>query len=1075
VSPVEVRLLGPVELWGAAGQVPLGPPQRRGVLAVLALAVGRPVLTETLVDRVWGEAAPDRPRDLLYAHLSRLRRCLRQAGGDDPATIRRAAGGYLLSAPSDTVDLHRARALVTRARACRDDDPHALALLRQAGELWRGVPLMGLTGDWAERMRHVLTQERLSVMAERFRRELQLGRHASAVDPLSTLLAEHPVAEPVAALLMLALHRSGRRADALRVYARLRQRLADELGTEPGPPLRTLHEQLLRDGPDPTGRPEPGEPPAPVPAVPPVPAQLPPAVAAFTGRRAELSTLDGWLPALAGRDRAGGDGACGDGAGGDGAGGDDAGGDDAGPAVPIAVITGPPGVGKTALAVHWAQQVRHRFPDGQLYANLRGYDPDRPTPPAEALAQLLAALEVAGADVPPGLDDRAARYRSELAERRMLIVLDNAAAAAQVRPLLPGGGANAVVVTSRDSLAGLVAVHGARRLELDLLPHDEAVTLLRRLLGTRVDADPGAATTLADQCGRLPLALRIAAELALSRPGAPLAELVAELADLRSRLDLLDSGGDPYAAVRSVFSWSTRQLDSDTARLFRLLGLHPGVDIEPYAAAALAGTGPDAARRSLAMLARAHLLHPTGHGRYGMHDLLRGYAVELAGAHDTERTRQAALTRLWDHYRHTTAVAMDLAYPYERDVRPRVPPAAAPTPDLAGPAGGTGWLDAELPNLLAAAWRAGEDGWPEHLVHLSALLHRHLRTRGRYGDAEALHDRALTTTRATGDRAGEMDALNGLGYVHLLRGHYRQATDHYRQALEVARGTGHRAGEVGALRGLGGIHQVQGRYPQAIASYEEALEIARAAGHLAGALDVLTGLGDMYRERHRYQRAADAYREALEIARGTGHRSGELNALACLGDLHRLQGDAEQALDQLGQAWEMARATGYRAGEVRALIGLGATHRLQGRLDRALGDYQRALDIAREVNDRNWQFEARSGLGRVHQAAGQPHSALAEFDLALMLATDLAQPADQARAHDGLAHAHHALCHPEAARRHWRQAIAILDGLGVGGVEDEGADAAAIRAHLATLDAADHPAARPPPDSGSGPGTGNSP
>ncbi|MPZ29228.1 MAG: AfsR family transcriptional regulator, partial [Micromonosporaceae bacterium] len=300
--------------------------------------------------------------------------------------------------------------------------------------------------------------------------------------------------------------------------------------------------------------------------------------------------------------------------------------------------------GKTALAVHWAHRVRDRFPDGQLYVNLRGYDPDQPVAPADALARFLTGLGVAGPDVPLELEDRAARYRSEVAGRRMLVVLDNAATVEQVRPLLPGTGKCLVAVTSRDSLAGLVAVDGAHRLDLDLLPPRDAVALLRRLVGERVDAEPEAALTLVDQCARLPLALRVAAELAASRPAVPLAELVAELSDRQRRLELLDAGGDPHAAVRVVFSWSIRRLSPETARTFRLLGLHPGPDFDPYAAAALADTTLEQAGRELEQLVRAHLIHTTAPARYAMHDLLRIYAIQLVTEEDSDTDRQAALT-----------------------------------------------------------------------------------------------------------------------------------------------------------------------------------------------------------------------------------------------------------------------------------------------------------------------------------------------------------------------------------------------------------------------------------------------
>ncbi len=357
----------------------------------------------------------------------------------------------------------------------------------------------------------------------------------------------------------------------------------------------------------------------------PAPAQLPADVHAFTGRARELAELDRLLAIPAApdarsrpSDRAGPAGGSSDGS-------------------SIAVVSGTAGVGKSALALRWARLARGAFPGGQLYVNLRGYDPGQPVAPADALAGFLRALGTAAHDIPPDEDGRAAAYRTAVDRRRLLIVLDNAATVEQVRPLLPGCPSCAVVVTSRDALSGLVARHGARRLDLDLLPPADAAGLLRALIGERADADPGSAATLAEQCARLPLALRLAAELACDRPATPLAQLVAELTDQRRRLDLLNAGGDPRA-IRGVFSWSYRQLPGDAALAFRLLGMHPGPDFDDYATAALTESTYEQAQQVLDQLARAHLIHPTSPGRYGMHDLLRAYASHLTGEENTRGT-----------------------------------------------------------------------------------------------------------------------------------------------------------------------------------------------------------------------------------------------------------------------------------------------------------------------------------------------------------------------------------------------------------------------------------------------------
>ncbi len=402
-------------------------------------------------------------------------------------------------------------------------------------------------------------------------------------------------------------------------------------------------------------------------------------------------------------------------------------------AVVVSAVSGTAGVGKTALAVHWAHRARNRFPDGQLYVNLRGYDPDRPMTAPDALVRFLTALGVSGQDIPLEPDDRAARYRTEVAGRRMLIVLDNAATVEQVRPLLPGTGSCAVLVTSRDSLAGLVVREGAQRLDLDLLPADAARTLLRRLIGPRAEAEPDAVGTLAAQCARLPLALRVAAELAAARPTTPLADLVAELADQQRRLFLLNADGDPRAAVVTVFSWSLRYLPADAARTFRLLGLQPGPDLDAYATAALTGTTPADAQRSLDVLARAHLVQRVDAARYGMHDLLRAYAAGLASAQDTPEAREAALDGLFDHYLATAAAAMDRLHPAEAHLRPTAPETSTPVPDLSDPDAARAWLSTERACLTAMAAHTAAHGRPTHAIRLSQTLYRHLIS-GRHTD-----------------------------------------------------------------------------------------------------------------------------------------------------------------------------------------------------------------------------------------------------------------------------------------------------------------------------------------------------
>ena len=721
----------------------------------------------------------------------------------------------------------------------------------------------------------------------------------------------------------------------------------------------------------------------------------------------------------------------------------------------ISAIDGTAGVGKTALAVRWAHQVADRFPDGQLYVNLRGYDRNEPMAAAEALAGFLRALGVPGQQIPAEAGERAARFRSLLAGRRMLVVLDNAGQAEQVRPLLPGNPRCVTLVTSRDALTGLVARDGAVRLDLDLLPLAESVTLLRALIGARVDADPETAADLAARCARLPLALRVAAELAAARPAASLAELAGELADQQQRLDLLDAGGDPRAGIRAVFSWSYQHLDPEAARLFRLLGLHPGPDLDPYAAAALAATSVGRARRALDMLARAHLIQITARGRAGLHDLLRAYARELASAKDSDEERQVPLTRLFDHYLHTAAAAMDVLFPAERHRRPRIPPPATACPLLADAAEARAWLDTELANLAAiAAYTVGR-GWPAHATRLSATLSRYLAGGGHFPDAVVIHNHALDAARATGDRAAEATALSNLSQIDLHYGRGQQASCQLRQALALFRDTGDRGGEARVLHNLATVEAQQGRYQQAGDHHQQALELYLAAGNRTGAARALHGLSDVDLRMGRYQRAGDNLQRALALCQETGDWVNEAYVLALLGDLNLRLGLYPRAAGHLARALGLFREAEDRTGEAWVLAHLGAAELGQGRGQLAISYHQQAQGVARENKDRFGEAEALNGLGEVCLATSQPGQARTAHTLALDLAGQTGDKFEQARAHAGLARSHHAAGDPAQALGHWHKALALYTELGT-------PEAGQIRDQLATDRSEGHPSRKPP-------------
>lgn len=749
--------------------------------------------------------------------------------------------------------------------------------------------------------------------------------------------------------------------------------------------------------------------------------------------------------------------------------------------VVISAVEGMAGIGKTALAVCAGHRLAEQFPDGQMFVDLHGFTAGvEPVPPGQALDRLLREVGVPGERIPSGVEERAALWRSVLSGRRMLVVLDNAATEEQVRPLLPGAGGCLVLVTSRRRLIGLDVTQAV---SLDMLPQRDAVTLFLRTAGRPelTTATPGVAR-IVELCGRLPLAIRIAGARLKHRRVWTVADLAARLGEAAG-LAAIDDG--PHG-VDAALNLSYQHLSAAAQRLYRLLGWHPGPDIEVHAAAALAAGTLEETGRLLDGLVDDHLLEETRPGRFRFHDLVRAHAADLAAEQESEAQRGAASTRLLDHYRDLATSAMAAAYPFERQRRP-----ANSYPDFNDRSEAERWLDAELANLLAAAQHAAP-GRPEYTWDLSAALGQHLLTRGRYPDAQTLHQRALTLAHDLGDRRAQIDALNALGLVERMLGRRDQAGDHFGRALRISRDTADRIGELKALNGLGQVEAMHGHYEQAGDHHERALRIAHELGDRLSERHAHNGLGHVYTNLGRYPQAEDHTGRALRIAQDTGDRVGERQALTQLGILHRMLGRYQQASDDLGRALRIAQEIGDRIGELQALNFQGSVHRRLGRHEQAadhherawriaqdiddrpgvlyalaaLGEarlllghheeatelYQRALDLARDFGSDNWQFEALQGLGRLHHAAGHHELALIHHKQALQFATDLAHPDDQARAHDSLAHAHHALGHHHQAGRHWQQALDLLVGLGTDHTEQVETNVPAIRAHLADLE-----------------------
>jgi len=701
----------------------------------------------------------------------------------------------------------------------------------------------------------------------------------------------------------------------------------------------------------------------------------------------------------------------------------------------ISAIAGTAGVGKTGLATHWAHQVASQFPDGQLYVDLRGYDPGPPVDPADALAAFLRSLGTPGRAIPAEIGELAARYRSLLAGRRILILLDNARDAGQVRPLLPGTPGCLTIVTSRDSLAGLVARDGARRIELDALPLPDAITLLRELIGGRAQADPGSASVLAELCCRLPLALRIAAELAIARPQVSLADLAAELADQQRQLDLLDAGGDQATAVHTVFSWSDQQLNPADARAFRLLSLHPGPDADAYAMAALTATMPEEAGRRLARLARAHLLQPTSPGRYRMHDLLRRYAAARAV---TIGDQDQARARLLDYLQDTAIRAEALCQRLTRSTAiARYLPGDHVAPQLTDGDQARAWLRAERPTLLACLDQVTAEGQHARVVGLTAGLAHVLRTDGSWAEARTRHAAAAQAARELGDRLAEAHALLCLGDAYGHTGDREAATQGLVQAREIFRDLGDDLGVASALDALSWYLELAGDHRQATSALTEANEIFRRLDDRRGVAGTLMKLGELQRISGSFAEAAAAAARAVEMFSQLGDRTGRANALLRLGLVQSVSDGYPAAAESFAEALSIHRAADSRMGQGNALQLLGEAQSASGDHGNGQRNLEAAYDIFRGLGARREEAVTLLRLGETLTAVGDYDTAVRHLDQAASIFGDCGEPISHGSTLVALGNLRRLTGDYPASEQALADALAVSRNLGAAGMEAE--------------------------------------
>ena len=950
-----------------------------------------------LVDAVWGEEPPASAENGIYTYVAGLRRVLEPS---EPGRRRRgpglvlvsSGGGYLLRLAPGGLDAGHFEECLDRARGLRaaGDVGGAARAVDEALGLWRGRPFTGVPGPFAEAERQRLAELRTTAAEERAELMLAQGQHVAAVPELAALTAEHPLRERARGLLMLALYRSGRQAEALRVFHDARERLADELGISPGGGLTKLHERLLRmdpalDAPAPPRAAGPAllappaaasgsypAPPAPVSPVPvspvpvapvpvapgseapgpeaaepgtaagtaaaagppdtvpssPRPAQLPPEPAGFAARTAELGWLQALLPG-----QSPGPGA-------------------ESPASPVVLITGTAGVGKTTLAIRFARQAVSLFPDGQLYVNLRGFDPaGAPMPPGTALHWFIDALGVPARHVPSAVEAQSALLRTLLGGRRMLLLLDNAHDAGQVRPLLPGSPGCMVIVTSRSQLTGLV-VDGARALPLDVLDTTEAAELVAGRLGAeRAAGESTAVAELVAHCAGLPLALSVTCARAAARPGMRLADLAAELADARGRLDALRTG-EAATDLRAVFSWSADKLSDQAGRMFRLLGVHHGPDISAAAAASLAAVTLTEARAALAELTRASLLTESTAGRFGCHDLLRAYTAELAAATLDPEAGDQARRRVLDHYLRTAHAAMARLYPARGQVPPPPPLDGVTAEDFCGQSGydaALAWFDAEdrvLANVIEQAAAQRQD---EHCWKLAWYWGPVLNRRGRTAELLAVARTAVLCAGRLGDRDALAHVHCELGNVTARHGDYRAADEHLRKALELFTDLGDMAsvGETWYRRGLLLSHQE--RWDEALDHAVEALRLRRSLADSAALAYSENMVGWILAHTGQPDAALWYCRRALDMHTESGSRSGMADTLDSIAFAYGQLADYQRSIAHYEQALEIYRLLGDPQGEATAWLDLGDIQLASGQPDAARRSWERSRALLAEI------------------------------------------------------------------------------------------------------------------------------
>jgi DNA-binding SARP family transcriptional activator len=993
---VEFKILGPLEVCVGSQRLDLGGIRQQIVLATLLLGANTVVTVGRLEEAIYGEALPPTSRSQAQISISSLRRMF--AAGGYPAAITTHGQGYVIAVAHGMLDSLRFADLVAAARTARDAGKLDLAVAsyRDALRLWRGPALEGLDSQLLQAAASRLDEQRIAAIEDRLSLELDLGRHHELVGELGELVNEFPLRERLRGQLMVALYRCDRAAEALQAYHEARRTMIDELGLEPGERLQQLQRSILTSDPA-------LDPPATPAAIPPprrrAPGLLPADIADFTGRAGQVEQIGRHLTDWGQGRRA----------------------------APGVVITGPGGAGKTSLAVHAAHDVAGHFPDGQLFADLHA-GTGHPVSSMRILERFLRALGVPGPQIPDSLDERAEIYRDLLADRKALVVLDDAAGESQVLPLLPGTPAAAVLITSRQRLGGLP---GATHLEVGVLDAETSLDLLGRIAGRdRVIAQRGAAAVVAGQCGHLPLALRIAGARLAERPHWDIQQLADRLADETRRLDELRHGD---LAVRASITLTYDAASEHARRLLRRLALAEAPAFASWVAGALLDQPPHAAEDVLDELVSARLVETTGtgsgvHSQYRLHDLVRVHARERLTADEPPAERQAALERMLGALLYLAWQAENRIHSYS-DTRmrsdARLWPLPGPLADQLLAGGPLAWMERERASLVSGVRQAARAGFTDLCWNLAFAAASMFEIRGYHDDWREAHEIALDAARRADDLRGQATILYALGSLRLRTGPVDLAREELTAAVRLFQDTGDEQGMAIVTTQLAHLDRRSGRLDDAARRGEQALATLQTTGDLVDRVYALQALAEVKFELHEIDASMELLAEALQLAQTARNTRSEVNILNRLSEAYLLAGDAARAAHTLERALAKACDAGFADGEVVARLNLGVANARLGNFGQARSGLRRALELARILGQRLTEARTLRGLGELALASGDPQQAVGLAGQAAGASRELRAAPDEIRALTLLADAHIVLGDSAAADAAKAQAAAL--------------------------------------------------